>query len=68
MHLAATERGGLRGGFVHVPYAHEQVLGRSDAQPSLSLDTITRALEIAVRTAVEVHEDTHVPAGLAPVP
>jgi pyroglutamyl-peptidase len=68
MHLAATERGGLRGGFVHVPYAHEQVIGRTDAQPSLSLDTITQALQIAVRTAVEVHEDVHVPAGLAPVP
>lgn len=50
MHLIATERPQLRGGFVHVPFMHEQVLDRSDA-PSLSIDTITDAVRIAVETA-----------------
>lgn len=54
MHLIATERPGLRGGFVHVPYMHEQVLHRRDAQPSLSLEQITDALRIAVQTAAAV--------------
>jgi len=52
MHLIATERPHLRGGFVHVPYVHEQVLGRRDAQPSLSLETITRAVFVTVETSV----------------
>lgn len=51
MHLIATERPGLVGGFVHVPYVHEQVLNRTD-QPSLSLEMITEALRITVQTCV----------------
>lgn len=51
MHLIATERPGLVGGFVHVPYVHEQVLNRTD-QPSLSLEMITEALRITVQTSV----------------
>lgn len=51
MHLIATERPGLVGGFVHVPYVHEQVVNRTD-QPSLSLDEITEALRITVQTCV----------------
>ena len=52
MHHIATERPRLVGGFVHVPYVHEQVLGRLDPKPSLSLDDITKALRITVETAV----------------
>lgn len=70
MHLIATERPDIRGGFVHVPYAHEQVLTRTDAQPSLALDTIAEALRLTVRTSVSVMagEDLTAPAGPAPVP
>lgn len=63
MHLIATERPGLRGGFVHVPYAHEQVVRRIDEQPSLSVDDIVAALRITVRTSVEVREDVAVAVG-----
>lgn len=51
MHLIATERPSMRGGFVHVPYVHEQVLNRADAQPSLSVEVITEAVRIAVVTS-----------------
>ncbi len=51
MHLIATEQPELRGGFVHVPYMHEQVLHRLDAQPSLSIEQITEAVRIAVQTS-----------------
>lgn len=51
MHLIATEQPELRGGFVHVPYMHEQVLHRVDAQPSLSIEQITEAVRIAVQTS-----------------
>jgi pyroglutamyl-peptidase len=63
MHLIATERPGLRGGFVHVPFVHEQVVRRTDAQPSLSVDEIVAALRITVRTSVDVTEDVPVAVG-----
>lgn len=52
MHLIATERPAMLGGFVHVPFAHEQVLDRLDEVPSLALDTITEAVRVAVLTTV----------------
>jgi len=52
MHLIATTRPRLVGGFVHVPYMHEQVVDRADAQPSLSIATITDAIAIAIETSV----------------
>ena len=54
MHLIATDHPQVQGGFVHVPYAHEQVLGRLDPQPSLALDTIVDALRITVSTTLRV--------------
>ncbi|MEU2872480.1 pyroglutamyl-peptidase I [Streptomyces olivoreticuli] len=49
MHLAATERPGLRGGFVHVPYAPEQVTDR--ALPSLPVAAAAEALRVIAITA-----------------
>lgn len=67
MHLLATERPGTRGGFVHVPYANEQIAARGDAasaqQPSLALATITQAVRIAVATSVTEDVDLHTRAG-----
>jgi len=64
MHLIATERPGLRGGFVHVPYMHEQVVERVDPQPSMSIETITQAVRIAVATSAYAVSAS--PAVLAP--
>ena len=65
MHLIATERTALRGGFVHVPFAHEQVVRRPDGppQPSLSVDEIVQALRITVLTTVQVTDDVRVAVG-----
>jgi pyroglutamyl-peptidase len=49
MHLIATERPGIRGGFVHLPCLPEQVAGRSG--PSMGLDTLVRAVEVVARLA-----------------
>lgn len=51
---------GVRAGFVHVPYALEEAL---EGAPALPLADIARALEIAVRTCVEVADDLSTPAG-----
>ena len=51
MHLIATERPDLRGGFVHVPCLPEQVT--ETGGPSMGLDTLAHAVEVVVRTAAE---------------
>jgi pyroglutamyl-peptidase len=64
MHLLATERPQTRGGFVHVPFAHEQVVQRPGARPpSLALSTITDAVRIAVLTSVTTLVDVSAVAG-----
>lgn len=52
MHLIATERPGTVGGFLHIPFAHEQVLDRLDDVPSLAQDTLTEAVRITVLITV----------------
>lgn len=42
----------IQGGFIHVPYSVEQVVGKSANTPSMALEIMTNALEIAVRVAV----------------
>lgn len=51
---------GVRAGFVHVPYAREDAPAGA---PALPLDDIARALEIAVRTALDVRTDASTPGG-----
>ncbi|HKV67482.1 MAG TPA: hypothetical protein VJN72_05290 [Gaiellales bacterium] len=51
MHLIATERPDLRGGFVHVPCLPEQVTATDG--PSMGLDTLAQAVDVVVRTAAE---------------
>ncbi len=43
---------GMRGGFMHVPFLPEQVVDKRN-QPSMALDDIVKALELAVTAAVE---------------
>ena len=50
-----------RAGFVHVPWSSEHAPA-PDAS-SLPLADIARAIEIAVRTSIEVDADAHVPGG-----
>lgn len=42
----------IKGGFIHVPFIPSQVLDKRN-MPSLSLEDITKALECAVKAAVE---------------
>ncbi|BCK72847.1 pyroglutamyl-peptidase I [Streptomyces platensis] len=60
-HLIATELPGVRGGFVHVPYAPEQVVDRS--QPSLPSEAVTRALHEIALTTARTHTDIRVAGG-----
>ncbi|MFH8348921.1 pyroglutamyl-peptidase I [Streptomyces sp. NPDC018045] len=55
MHLIATERPALRGGFVHVPYAPGQVTGRS--LPSLAVSAVAGGLRVIAATAARTNTD-----------
>ncbi|MBM7646007.1 pyroglutamyl-peptidase [Scopulibacillus daqui] len=55
MHYLQTEASDIRGGFIHIPYIHEQTADKE--APSLSLDTIVKGLELAAVTAANEKED-----------
>jgi pyroglutamyl-peptidase len=58
MHLVASRRLPLRGGFLHVPYLPEQAAGLAGIQvPSMALDDIVRGIEIILRVAAAHSED-----------
>ncbi|WP_406313667.1 pyroglutamyl-peptidase I [Streptosporangium sp. NBC_01639] len=61
MHLIATERPGVRGGFVHVPFAPEQILDQ--ARPSMPVATIAGALAAIADAAVSVDDDLRLVGG-----
>jgi len=51
-----TETGSkLPGGFIHIPYLPEQGVAQA-GQPTMSKETVVRALEIAIATTVETLE------------
>jgi len=62
MHLAATRRPRIRGGFLHLPYLPEQA-SRQDGAPSMALDDIVRGVEIVLRVCAARREDLVVPEG-----
>jgi pyroglutamyl-peptidase len=51
---------GRRAGFIHVPWAAGQA---PRDEPELPLETIVHALEIAMRTSLDVTEDLAIPGG-----
>jgi pyroglutamyl-peptidase len=59
MHLLQKRRG-VRGGFVHIPYSPEQVATRPGAA-CLEPATVTAALRILVRTALQHPRDLPIP-------
>lgn len=62
MHLIATRRPALRGGFVHLPYLPEMA-ARHPGAPSLALDTLAEAIRIMASTALAVVRDIRLGAG-----
>ena len=61
MHLIATERPALRGGFVHVPYTPEQTLGT--ARPCLPSSLAARGLLAVLSTAASRGDDIRMAGG-----
>lgn len=57
---ALRRRPGVRGGFIHVPFLPQQAKA---GQPSLTLERMVEAVELAAATAVRVRRDLRVSAG-----
>ncbi|MFJ1764896.1 pyroglutamyl-peptidase I [Amycolatopsis sp. NPDC088138] len=56
MRLLAQRGSGTVGGFIHVPYELSQVAGVRPPKPSMSHETITRAVQLASVVALEAHD------------
>lgn len=50
LHTIAVSGMETKAGFIHVPFIHEQALEKP--RPSMALETITRAFEVAVKTSL----------------
>ena len=61
-HIAATEKPGLRAGFIHMPFLPEQAAAHAGA-PSMALAGIVAALRVAIETVRDVREDVRVAEG-----
>ena len=48
---------GIRGGFIHVPFAPQQVVGKPNGTPCMPLHDMAKALEYAIEAAVK-NEDS----------
>lgn len=53
LHTAVLEYPGLRGGFLHVPYAAEQLPGKPEGTFAMPLPDIARALTCAIKAIAE---------------
>ncbi|WP_232698754.1 pyroglutamyl-peptidase I [Brevibacillus daliensis] len=55
-HLIATQSHNIRGGFVHIPYLPEQA-ARFPQQPSMSIEQVSKALDITIKYSVAYESD-----------
>lgn len=59
---ALRGRAGVRGGFIHVPYAPAQAAHHPGA-PSLAIETVAAGLRMALRTALDTRVDRRLAGG-----
>ena len=62
LYLIDKEFPDIRGGFIHVPYATEQVIGKAN-MPSLTLEQIAEGLRLSLLAIIENREDKKLVGG-----
>lgn len=62
LHFLAGRGEAARAGFVHLPYAEEQVIDRPGA-PAMALATMARGIEAAIAAAARTAQDLRIPEG-----
>lgn len=65
LHTLATRHPGVRGGFLHVPYATEQATHLPASTPSMSVDDMARGIAVALEAALTHEKDVDVATGSA---
>lgn len=63
LYMAAKKYPNIRAGFIHVPFAAEQVVDKPNGTPFMSLEMIAKSLEYAIEAAVKQQEDIEVGMG-----
>lgn len=61
-HIGATKYQNMRTGFIHVPFLPNQVLNKK-SMPSMSLETITKALKLAIEAIILNENDINLTGG-----
>lgn len=56
MHHIAKSNASIRGGFIHIPYLPQQA-ARQAGQPSMSVETIVKGLQVAIEAVVAHDRD-----------
>ena len=57
LHMCATKYTNIRAGFIHVPFACEQVVDKANGMASMPLETIAKSLEYCIEAVVNNTED-----------
>lgn len=63
LYMLDREFTGIRGGFIHVPFAPAQAVGKPGIVPSMSLEDISRSLHLAIEAVLENEADIPAPMG-----
>lgn len=61
-HMIETKYHGKRSGFIHIPFLPQQVINRPNT-PSMSLETITEAITVAIEAIIKNENDIKVIGG-----
>ncbi len=57
LHMCNTKYKNIKAGFIHIPYAFEQVANKGASLPAMSVEVMAKALHHAVLCAVNGEED-----------
>lgn len=63
LYLVNTKYPHIRAGFIHVPFATEQVTDKADGTPSMPVELIAKGIEYAIEAIVKNEEDHKVSMG-----
>ena len=63
LHYCHTEFKGVKGGFMHVPFATEQTVNQPAGTPGMNLKDMAKAIELSVEAMLESDTDIKVVSG-----
>ena len=63
LHMAAKKYPNIRAGFIHVPFACDQVVDKPNGTPCMSVADIARSIEYAIEATINTNEDIKIVVG-----